>query len=521
LHFEYSPGSDSIKVLKSVYQDAEIIEYPDKIVSIKPAGQLEPYILSPRGKASKKAVASVPTLKTPGFDLKLDINTASSKEIEESFKGEGIGPAKAKEIVDARSALKKKNKVGFTSMKELMEKCDPAVYKIIKERVALSEGSLKDIEAAKANLAARKEAFLKRAKLMGVSIRGNVRKINPNSLSNSNSLVIYEKMLASAEEKFGGMMDDASGNAIKEFEATNGKDSIQKMLTGKLEKLTTKSAGDLLAAVKNTKFANLLDKSLVRSLLYLDQAGIDIKEMFSFIGKNHISSREFRFALESFENMMDSGLKGSDTVLKEMVASSKKWQGGIKVIKLAKYGFGFDKVDGFEMPINVAGKERIFDIVLKNGLRVESKEWNTWNSELEMSLVKQFLNMVRLSLYRPTMFLDQMYVFPEPPPKSIAEIRWVLRTALENHLNSLEMEHNDFFVKSRINKEQILDNFGRTDFIKSSISLGRIEDMPKVSPKDPPDLPNIYPLMIGNIIEFETQKEKDAEKSTGNLLPAH
>ena len=88
-----------------------------------------------------------------------------------------------------------------------------------------------------------------------------------------------------------------------------------------------------------------------------------------------------------------------------------------------------------EVSIRGEGVRRDYDVVLKDGTKIELKNWPTWGDDAAMKLGDQFVRDIILGRYDPATLRSHRYVFREPAAKTVAEIRSFLRAALVRHLN--------------------------------------------------------------------------------------
>jgi hypothetical protein len=80
------------------------------------------------------------------------------------------------------------------------------------------------------------------------------------------------------------------------------------------------------------------------------------------------------------------------------------------------------------------GTRRDYDVVLKNGTKVELKNWTTWDPDPVAKLGNQFVRDVILGKNDPSVFKSHRYIFRDPAPRTVEQVKSYLRTELDRHL---------------------------------------------------------------------------------------
>jgi hypothetical protein len=141
------------------------------------------------------------------------------------------------------------------------------------------------------------------------------------------------------------------------------------------------------------------------------------------------SPAELTFVLETYARMRDLSFEGSFDVMRRAASSEKSWMGAVWQLWLARSIIGLHEIRAFE----VKGNGREIDIQLRNGGRIEAKDWppSAWNTDkVAAQTIADLEGATRGGTY-PEGIKDITWHFRPPGPRSPAFIRSVMRTALE------------------------------------------------------------------------------------------
>jgi hypothetical protein len=197
-------------------------------------------------------------------------------------------------------------------------------------------------------------------------------------------------------------------------------------------------------------------------------------------------------ALETFGMMADANVRNCQRVLSDMGVDTGKWSGGMFALEIARFGYGIEQIDAFEVHVEGPAGGRNIDVVLKNGFRIELKNWNSWEYRTSLANASdpeepgQFLTDVANQNFDPKVFEWHRYIFRYPAPETPVRIKAYLRAQLE------------LYIRGKISPTRakaLLDAFdATTDLVTESKARaeGGVLDVPKIPssspmPKQPQD----------------------------------
>jgi hypothetical protein len=195
------------------------------------------------------------------------------------------------------------------------------------------------------------------------------------------------------------------------------------------------------------------------------------------------SPAELEFVLTTFGMLRDAQVGGSFRLLRDGVSSGDKWVGTVWEMKLARMVIGIDKIRSFEVPKTTSTGNRVIDILLLDGRTVEAKDWANW---LPDKVQEQFFRDLEINTANgkaPSGMEKIRWLFSDPAPVSITEIRATMKTALE-----------DFIVKKGLTMDEaktLRDAFDAHTSMVEAPKLGLPTAKPPVEP--PPKKVDVPP----------------------------
>lgn len=466
--FEYQPRPDAKARIQQFYGGAEVTEEEGGILSVKVPGEKNPFVFIP---ARAAAPAGVSTPAAPAQPAKININTASAKELADEVPG--IGKKYAEKIVAERTA-----RGGFKSVDELASILPPAAFAKAAPMLT-TVSTTPPLQERLLSLDARRRAILERAERTGISdpTIDRLRGMNIGSRRTEKALAEADALIAAAERTGGAKIDAAAKAAYKARTGTKGVGAtgMEEARADALSGTSDVEVGEALLAFKGLRE---LTPAAIRGAIWARRAGLDLRG-FAEASKGHPVA-ERNFALETYGRLKDARVAGADKVLAEMGTGRGKWTGGMWALEYVRYGPGIEKIDQMEMHVEVDGVVRRVDVVLKDGPNVELKNWGEWDRYREGFLF-QFVKDVQQGRFDPALFKQQRYVFREPAPAPLKEIRAQMRqrlaTALDAEVTAKRMTSDQ--------AKDVLGAFdGETDLVTTSPA--RYTGAPDVPPPTKP-----------------------------------
>jgi hypothetical protein len=145
------------------------------------------------------------------------------------------------------------------------------------------------------------------------------------------------------------------------------------------------------------------------------------------------------------------------------------------------FGYGIENIEGFEVRISGEGGDRDIDIVLKNKLRLELKNWRDLKHIGDLADASnekdpgQFLVDCANGGFDPKLLDFHRYIFRAPAPETPAKIKAYLRAQLAR---CMEAEGIDV-----VRRREFLEKFDSIDDLVTESRAradGAIPDLPKV-----------------------------------------
>ncbi len=289
----------------------------------------------------------------------------------------------------------------------------------------------------RARLKARQTELKRRAKVYGSSSTDYIKKAlkGLGSSSKLDTLRAAEQRLEAAEARL-------DKRALAELEggvALHGQAAVDAARTGSLAEMSDIQVGDAMRGIRGA--TEKLTPQALKGALYASMAPPEGSTVKSAIPLEKAvryarSPEELTFALESFAAIREAGIEGGYQVLRDATASPSKWQGSVWQMEAARLIIGLENIARFEFPLRAGTKGREVDIVLKDGTKVEMKDWSDWKG-LRGKLDDQF----KVDLESETRggtdasgIRKIRWMFRFPPPADLATIRARMKGNLETFI---------------------------------------------------------------------------------------
>ncbi len=307
------------------------------------------------------------------------------------------------------------------------------------------------IKTRREKLAQRQENLLERADRLGFADTtiDDIRKLKPRESTKKGTLKktkwaldAAEKQIKQAERYGTTKLDELAKKAYERVSQRLtkkfGPDAMTKLREGKLSSMTDAEVGE---ALRVTFGEQGLDIAELRGLLHASRPGPNGELMNTGMIFNRArSAGERNFVLRTFGEMMDKNIPGTFDVMQSMTTSRNNWRGGMWQMEYAKAGVGLDNIKAFEVTqsLVIEGEKKVrrYDMVLKDGTRLELKDWNNW---FPGSLKSQFSRDVLLrtnNFADPSGLRTVRWVFRAPGPVPKAEIQAAMKEALQKVLEN-------------------------------------------------------------------------------------
>jgi hypothetical protein len=325
----------------------------------------------------------------------------------------------------------------LTEYQRIVEAARAAVDKQVVDVQALAKGAAggPPTEALKASLVARQAEVRRRAEIYGASERKYVRaaaRVRPGTRGEYEGLVGAEEVIAAAEAK----LDVLSRRALAEAEATHGKAVIDAVRADPTFELWTDAqVGDALRAFggrRNVK-GFIFTPEALRGALWAargpdpgtGRTPIPMSQLVSFAR----SPQELTFVLETYGRLRDLSVEGSFDVIRRAAGSRDFWKGAVWQLWTVRMEFGLNQVRGLE----VKGDGREIDVLLRDGRRVECKDWppSAWNDVKVANQVTADFEGATQGGRNPNGIKDVLWIFRPPGPRTPETIRDTMRAAFD------------------------------------------------------------------------------------------
>jgi competence ComEA-like helix-hairpin-helix protein len=477
--FEYTPDPaiDPEAELKKIYPDADIVKDADGVFRITPKGAKEPYILYPPGKAP----APVPA-KGALPPKQLNLNTATPEEIA-ALDIKGIKDKTAEKIVKARD--EKGLFSSWDDLKKIPDIGDKTIDKLKTKAVIEPPGPKLSFKERATAVKKDAQAIIDRADKVGVkhpTIEA-LRKMLEDGLGVTEKGIADGEAKVALARKAGVDAIDAAGTAARKrvIDRVGKKVFEEQVLTGILKDMPESAVNDALTQIPLG--TQNLDVAQIRGVIHAGRLGVDLAGFWKIAKAKGVPARNF--ALEMFAALGDARIPGAAKVMKDMSTTGKKWDGGMFALEQVKFTWGLDQVAQFEMKVESDGVEREVDVVLKDGTRIELKNWEQAKQEWLDHFYFQFIKDVKLSGNDPKVFEKHRYIFRKPAPLALDGANGVkaqMRKALQTHLSELRSRD----AISAVREREILDAFD-AEAAKSLVTevAPRTPDS-VIDPKQPP-----------------------------------
>lgn len=262
-----------------------------------------------------------------------------------------------------------------------------------------------------------------------------VRGRRPNSRSTEQYLESFEGEIASAHAAMDALAEAAVARTRRRLTAQGYAAATADI------SLTPVRIGEALEATRGMQG---FGTAQVRGLLLAAEAGIDTARVLSTAR----SAAERNRVLDTYGRLSDAGVEGTSAVLESMVRGQNAWRGGVWQFDFVRYRLSdISQVARFEATEIDAGSSslRIYDIVLRDGRRLEMKDWTNF---FEGSMRSQWRRDVRINtegLTDPWGLLRMQWIFRGlgptiegvgTPQAKVDYLRGMMRAELEGVLEA-------------------------------------------------------------------------------------
>jgi hypothetical protein len=282
--------------------------------------------------------------------------------------------------------------------------------------------------------------LLARAKRLGVKHTSldAIRRLRPTETTRDETLNQTEEAIARAEREAGVEMERLTRNILKNVRDRLGAEAIDQIRAGELVGVSDANLADILWQARGLQNMGVAQ---LRALVFAAQAGepaINFNRLMSTIRRGRFTVADRNFALETFTQLTEMGVAGARQMLADMSASPSRFRGGLFQMEVIRFVGGAEQVAGIEVRTQVGVRAREYDLILRDGTRIECKDWATW--EYAESLADGFeRDMLSLTgdFSNPSGLRKMQYFFRlvnGRPVRPIPEIRAFLRARLEQVL---------------------------------------------------------------------------------------
>lgn len=293
-----------------------------------------------------------------------------------------------------------------------------------------------DAAALRDKLSARQEDLKRRAALYGSSGSQYIKKALKalRTTSDFKKLRTIEIALEQAEAR----LDRRALEALDKAKTTHGQAAIDEARLGALAEMSDVQVGDALFSVdgKGKMSPQALRGALYATLVPPEGSAAKSPIKLRNVVRFARSTDELVFVLESFAAIREAGIPGGYKVLREASAKRDNWVGSIWQIEAARLVIGLENISHFEFPLTTATGGREVDIVLKDGTKVEMKDWSDW-AKLRPKMEKQFkvdLEAETLAGTDASGIKRIRWMFRNPPPADLATIRAQMKGVLNGFI---------------------------------------------------------------------------------------
>jgi hypothetical protein len=290
-------------------------------------------------------------------------------------------------------------------------------------------------------LQARQRALLSRARRLGVrhASLDAVRGLRPTESTRPETLDRTEQAIARAEREAGAEMERLTRNILRNVRDRLGAGAIDQIRAGELSSVSDADLADILWQARGLQN---MGPAHLRALVFAAQAGepaIDFPKLLSTIRRGRFTVADRNFALETFTQMMELRVAGARQMLADMSASPSRFRGGLFQMEVIRFIGGVEQVAGIEVRTQVGTRAREYDITLRDGTRIECKDWATWEyaDSLADAFERDMLSLTQ-NFTNPSGLRHMRYVFRlvgGRPVRPVSEIRAFLRARLERALS--------------------------------------------------------------------------------------
>jgi hypothetical protein len=298
-------------------------------------------------------------------------------------------------------------------------------------------------------LQTRQQALLSRASRLGVrhASLDAVRRLRPTQTTRPETLRSTEEAIIRAEREAGAAMDKLAKNILKNVGDRLGPGAIDQIRAGELSGISDTELADILWQARNLRRMGVAQ---YRALVFAARAGepaIDFPKLLRTMRRGRFRVADRNFALETFAQLMELKVPGTRQMLADMSASTGKFRGGLFQMEVIRYIGGAERVASIEAPVEIGARIREYDITLRDGTRIECKDWESW--EHADGLADQFerdvISLTGEKFTNPKGLRQVRYLFrlvDGKPVRPVTEIRSFLRARLERALTQRNADHD-------------------------------------------------------------------------------
>jgi len=289
-------------------------------------------------------------------------------------------------------------------------------------------------------LQARQRALLSRARRLGVRDPSldAISRLRPTQTTVPETLRRTEQAIAKAEREAGAAMDKVTRNILKNVSDRLGAGVVNQIRAGELSGVSDADLADILWQARSLQNMGVPH---LRALVFAAQAGepaIDFPKLIRTIRRGRFSVDDRNFALETFTHLMELKIPGTRQMLADMSTSTGHLRGGLFQMEVIRFIGGPERVKIIEARVDVGARSREYDITLRDGTRIECKDWTSW--EHADSLADAFerdMLLLTENFAKPSGIRQMRYMFrlvEGKPVRPVAEIRAFLRERLDRML---------------------------------------------------------------------------------------
>jgi hypothetical protein len=357
-------------------------------------------------------------------------------------------------------------------------------------------------------LAQRKDRLVQRAELLNLSGAPEITalsRINVRNTQKIDTLKSHQDLIVTAEAFINTKTKAyAEGQLLKRMQKRFGKNILADITAGSLQDMPLNLVYDALNLAYRKQISDPVElRALVYAYRYAMESGYDkpLKNILSLGNK-----KDRFFILDTFVKMADAGIPGTWAMMRRIMTGPRGRKGGLWAAKWIRFKVGIEKVRAVEFDVDQSGVNREIDILLKDGTRVEMKDWDNWFEENVIKELYKDIAQETNGLASTAGFERIQWVFRAPGPVPRAVIERTFRLTLDKVIQDYgladapakkvrEAFENELADMLQIKDLQYRDyQMNWPDFQTGSIRLDpeiedqeieiEIKDLPEELPKD-------------------------------------